>query len=1294
MKRLWYPLAWVVAVVAVAQAKTTRLEDPTPALAVDVSPLTGRLLLNLEDLRAGGDTPWPLSLQRTYQPGWGDPSNHGAAWVSLLDARLVRWKGGFLQLEASGSLRFLRAEGEAWVTSGGNPARLVRTRDGFQLRGGGRSLSFDAVGRLRSVADRGHTLTLSRDASGRVRAVAGPWGRVEVERDGAGVLQALRTEDGRRVRYVRDEAGRLIEVLRPGVRQRFGYDDEGRLDGLSGLVRVAYDAQGRVAKLMVEGLAPTCFAYAGGEGQTLVSTRTQGDRVERCEVEPGLRSVRVERPEGTTVVELDDRGRTIRQLTDGVVTVRSYDARGRLSELRSPGGTYRFTYAGEDVRPRCVAAPHGTFRLTYDHAGRPTCLRSSEATVRWLYDEAGRPVKVATPTATLELTYDAVHRVVASRLTHGRGQVESQIERSAGGARTSTRVSGEGDRQRVVERDPDGGQVLCDRDATGHPLRTVHHDALGRVVARTDSRGVTRRFTYDGLGRWIGLAGPAGERLRASYDLWGRLESLRDANGNTARLSSADGWLTAVEPAWGARSTRRAGTTRTDRAGDVEITATFNERGQLISRTLPEGRERFRYDAEGKLLEAAGPDGGLRYAYDAQGRLTRIGVLGLDAAVDYAYTGAGRLARVRYPWGVVEHRYDGRGRLVALDLGSRGTIELAYDARGRRTRVIYPSGVETHTRYTGERIAEIRTSKDEALLERRAYTYDAAGRVARIDELDGFVTLEHDAQGQLLRATGPGFSRRFAYDAMGNRTEVERDGVTLPLEVGPGNRVLRVGETLLGYGQRGALTQRGEVAYRYDSLNRLVSATLADGSEVRYGYAPGGARLWREDGSGRTWLVPGLAGTAAELGADGELRVGYLHGEGLDEVLGAIHEEAFYAVHSDCVQSVNALTDHEGRVAARYRYTPFGETVAAVGGDWNLLRYTGRPLDPATRLYDVRARAYDPELGRFTSPDPASHRGGANLYAYAANAPVLLRDPLGLWPGGSRASGNAADYIVDRVNDLAGLGGDLVDAGDDAIATVADHLSGVVQRAPAAPDWLDTGPLGITHNPFAFAGLPNPFALEETIAFHASSARAVWSTLTSPITLWGNFFNDPVGTVRTTAELSALLTPSVGVPLLLFGPEEHAGTHLVSSIRRDLATYGDAFRGDPVEFWRRNGELAPTVVGLFLSGGESSVATLLLEINGVLGHAGRFNKLLESAQPAEDEQGRYSAATIPGTRFQSLKQLAIGLVVAEVTQVQVSERNTFSSDLLEEEFDDFHDFVRAALELDEVRAELGGDVDY
>ncbi len=36
------------------------------------------------------------------------------------------------------------------------------------------------------------------------------------------------------------------------------------------------------------------------------------------------------------------------------------------------------------------------------------------------------------------------------------------------------------------------------------------------------------------------------------------------------------------------------------------------------------------------------------------------------------------------------------------------------------------------------------------------------------------------------------------------------------------------------------------------------------------------------------------------------------------------------------------------------------------------------------------------KLGRFTTPDPLGHLGGANLYAYASNDPTLLNDPFGL----------------------------------------------------------------------------------------------------------------------------------------------------------------------------------------------------------------------------------------------------------------------------------------------------------
>ncbi|MCA8924963.1 MAG: RHS repeat-associated core domain-containing protein, partial [Planctomycetes bacterium] len=81
-------------------------------------------------------------------------------------------------------------------------------------------------------------------------------------------------------------------------------------------------------------------------------------------------------------------------------------------------------------------------------------------------------------------------------------------------------------------------------------------------------------------------------------------------------------------------------------------------------------------------------------------------------------------------------------------------------------------------------------------------------------------------------------------------------------------------------------------------------------------------------------------------------------------------------------------------------YAAFGGLIASEGplAEKNPFRFTSRPQDPATGLYDLRARTYDPVLGRFLTPDPLSFAGGINLYVYVENDPTLRRDPLGLSP--------------------------------------------------------------------------------------------------------------------------------------------------------------------------------------------------------------------------------------------------------------------------------------------------------
>ena len=102
----------------------------------------------------------------------------------------------------------------------------------------------------------------------------------------------------------------------------------------------------------------------------------------------------------------------------------------------------------------------------------------------------------------------------------------------------------------------------------------------------------------------------------------------------------------------------------------------------------------------------------------------------------------------------------------------------------------------------------------------------------------------------------------------------------------------------------------------------------------------------------------------------------------------------YYHYASDEMGSTTHIVDEAGAVQNWYEYDAWGNITAKQEAIPNRYTYYGQQLDPITQQYYLRARFYNPVIGRFTQED--AYRGdGLNLYAYCANNPVYYVDPSG-----------------------------------------------------------------------------------------------------------------------------------------------------------------------------------------------------------------------------------------------------------------------------------------------------------
>lgn len=99
-------------------------------------------------------------------------------------------------------------------------------------------------------------------------------------------------------------------------------------------------------------------------------------------------------------------------------------------------------------------------------------------------------------------------------------------------------------------------------------------------------------------------------------------------------------------------------------------------------------------------------------------------------------------------------------------------------------------------------------------------------------------------------------------------------------------------------------------------------------------------------------------------------------------------------IHQD-EQGSTAYVIGQGReIENIYQYDTFGNLLKHKENLTNRILYTGQQYDQETGQCYLRARYYNPVVGRFLQED--TYRGdGLNLYTYCANNPVVYFDPSG-----------------------------------------------------------------------------------------------------------------------------------------------------------------------------------------------------------------------------------------------------------------------------------------------------------
>jgi len=504
----------------------------------------------------------------------------------------------------------------------------------------------------------------------------------------------------------------------------------------------------------------------------------------------------------------------------------------------------------------------------------------------------------------------------------------------------------------------------------------IKYDKLGRKSEVYDpTRGVVK-YEYNAFGNLVKEENSLGEEISYEYDSLGRMFSLHDKNGSRKWKFGENGMpevlLTGTQSAWGHKE-------------NFEYDSLFRPKSYEISvHGAGNYKIAYDYDSSGNLEFVTYPDNHFNYflktkmQYDAFGNLEKIS--------DYT--------RNKVIWEKTDE--DVFGNTSNFKTGNGLVFHNSFNEKSERLNIMEVfrnNSAIKETDYIWDGAGNLKIKTNVLNGTSKSYSNDNLSRLRKV-----FNGSKGENSDIFIFSITP--DEEYEYDISGNLVSRHDIGELVYDSANP-NAVISANKKDYIYNSAGNMIKRGDDEITYTSFN-LPSTIRSNNRNARFSYNSFNARVTKEVGNELTVYAGGLIDEK-------------FHGNGLVTTTFNIYAEgniiAQYKINqeygtkfnyfiNDHLGSVEMVRDENGNLVSEQEFDSFGKIKKEFS--YTSIGFTGHEHDDEFDLINMKGRMFDPETGRFLTPDPIIKNPlssqNYNPYSYVVNNPMTYIDPSGFSP--------------------------------------------------------------------------------------------------------------------------------------------------------------------------------------------------------------------------------------------------------------------------------------------------------